>query len=71
LHSNNNGTDTMKRDIDLQKIPASLEAGAKQAVNKGLPFHNRTLNEIEAKDLRIYEELRKGTARVKVFDMDT
>ena len=67
MHGNNNGTDTMKRDIQLQKIPASLDAGAKQAVNKGLPFHNRTLNEIEAKDLRIYEGLRKGTAKVRIF----
>lgn len=60
----------MKRDIELQKIPASLEAGAKKAVNKGLPFNNRTLNEIEGRDMRIYENLRKGTARVKVWDMD-
>lgn len=57
----------MKRDIDLQKIPAALDAMAKQSVNKGLPFNNRTLNEIEAKDLRIYEDLRKGTARVRIF----
>ena len=57
----------MKRDIDLQKIPAALDAMAKQSVNKGLPFNNRTLNEIEAKDMRIYKGLRKGTARVRIF----
>ncbi|MDD5486105.1 MAG: hypothetical protein PHW65_00925 [Dehalococcoidales bacterium] len=60
----------MKRDIDIQKIPAALDASAKQAVNKGLPFGNRTLNEIEAKDMRIYEDLRKGTAHVKIYNMD-
>ena len=60
----------MKRDIDLQKIPAALDAMAKQSVNKGLPFNNRTLNEIEAKDMRIYEGLRKGTARVRIFKDD-
>jgi hypothetical protein len=57
----------MKRDIDIQKILASLDSLARNSVNKGLPFNNRTLGEMEAKDLRIHEDLRKGTAKVKVF----
>lgn len=60
----------MKRDIDLQKLKTSLEINAKQSINKGLPFDNRTLGEIEARDVKIYTLLRQGTVRIKIWDKD-
>ena len=57
----------MKRDIDLLNIKKALEVSAQQSVNKNLPFQSRTLGELEAKDIRIYECIRKGTARVRIF----
>lgn len=57
----------MRRDIDLLNIPKAMEVMAQQSVNNGLPLNNKTLNGIEAKDRRIYEELRKGTPRVHIF----
>jgi hypothetical protein len=57
----------VKRDIDLLNIPKAMEVMARQSVNSGLPFNNKTLGDIEAKDKRIYEDLRKGTAKVRIF----
>lgn len=57
----------MKRDIDLLNIPKAMEVSAQQAVNKGLPLGTTTLKGLEAKDKRLYEDLRKGTARVHIF----
>lgn len=57
----------MRRDIDLLNIPKALEVMAQQSVNNGLPLSNKTLSGIEAKDKRIYEDIRKGTARVHIF----
>jgi len=55
------------RDIDLQKMPKSIGAAATSAVNKGLPFGNTTLGQIENKDAQIYKDFRQGTFRVQVF----
>ena len=57
----------MKRDIDLLNIKKALEVSAQQSVNKNLPFQSRTLGELEAKDIRICEGIRKGTARLRIF----
>ncbi len=57
----------MKRDIDIEKIPQAIGEIAKKAVNKGLPLDNRTLREIEETDAKLYESLRKGTAKVRIF----
>ena len=56
-----------KREIDLQRVPKALNAGARAAVNRGLPLGNQTLSEIQARELGLAAELRKGTARVRVF----
>ena len=56
-----------KRDIDLQRVPKALNAGARVAINRGLPVGNQTLSEIQARELGLAAELRKGTARVRVF----
>ena len=56
-----------KRDIDIQRVPKALNAGARAAVNRGLPVGNQTLSEIQARELGLAAELRKGTARVRVF----
>jgi hypothetical protein len=57
----------MKRDIDLQRIPTAIGETAKSSVNKGLPIDNKTLSEIEEKDTKLYESLRKGTAKLRIF----
>ena len=56
-----------KRDINLQRVPKALNAGARAAVNRGLPVGNQTLSEIQARALGLSADLRKGTAHVRVF----
>ncbi len=55
------------REIDLQKMPKSINIAAANAVNKGLPYGNKTLGEIENKDLQVFKDFRQGTSNVVVF----
>jgi len=58
----------MKRDLLLQKYQKSQNVIARKAINKGLPYNNETLGDIELNKLNLEEDLRKGTAHIQVFE---
>ncbi len=59
-----------KRDITLQRMPEMLSDAAKAKVNRGMPFGNRTLSEMEARELGLAGDLRRGAVAMRVFRED-
>ncbi len=56
-----------RREIELAKIPYTLEGIARGSVNRGLPIGNKTLSEIQARELGLSAELRRGAVKVKYY----
>jgi len=57
-----------KRELQTKRLMTSIKVISNEGINKGLPFNNKTLGGIEVKDLNIYEDLRTGNLKVRIFE---
>ncbi len=56
-----------RREIELVNIANTLGNLARASVNRGLPIGNKSLSEIQARELGLSADLRRGAVKVKYY----